>query len=74
MKNMEAEEYEQIFSYLSDGSYIKVRTYYLFTNIIIMFLYYIIIIPPGKSTTDGNNYSNKKLYYIMIIPPGNSIS
>jgi hypothetical protein len=23
MKNMEAEEYEKIFSYLSDGSYIK---------------------------------------------------
>jgi hypothetical protein len=35
MKNMEAEEYEKIFSYLSDGSYIKGKDL-LFTNISII--------------------------------------
>ena len=35
---MEAEEQENIFSYLSDGSYIKGKDIYLFTNISIMFL------------------------------------
>ena len=35
---MEAEEYEKIFSYLSDGSYIKGKDFPLISNISIMFL------------------------------------